>query len=227
MNRIYIPTADPHDWRRLLAAPEKHWRTGYSAKALSHCWEAADGFPPEIARLFSKSGIPELQGIEPLIIMPEHQVPLPGGARPSQNDLFVLAKAQGHLVSMTVEGKVSEPFGQSIEEWLKHASSGKLERLPFLKDRLGLTQDLPSHIRYQLLHRTASAVIEAVRFTAKIAVMIVHSFSQEDTWFEDYKRFVMLYGPRPVPNQLVFLTETQGVRLYSGWVRGEARWLTA
>jgi hypothetical protein len=34
--------------------------------------------------------------------------------------------------------------------------------------------------------------MEAVRFTDKIAVMIVHSFSQEDTWFEDYQRFVRM-----------------------------------
>jgi hypothetical protein len=32
---ISIPTQAPDDWQKLLAAPEKHWRIGYSAKALA------------------------------------------------------------------------------------------------------------------------------------------------------------------------------------------------
>lgn len=42
---------------------------------------------------------------------PEHQVPLLGGSRPSQTDLFVVAQSPGELVSIAVEGKVREPFG--------------------------------------------------------------------------------------------------------------------
>jgi hypothetical protein len=53
MNRIYIPTQSPEDWRRLLAQPEKHWREGYSARALAECWERADGFPVEFQALFA------------------------------------------------------------------------------------------------------------------------------------------------------------------------------
>lgn len=44
MSHIYIPTTSPEDWRRLLAEPDKHWKRGYSARALACCWET-EGFP--------------------------------------------------------------------------------------------------------------------------------------------------------------------------------------
>jgi len=48
--------------------------------------------------------------------------------------------------------------------------------------------------RYQLLHRIASAVIEAERFDARLAGMIVHSFSTRATWFDEFSSFVRLLG---------------------------------
>jgi len=226
MKRIFIASTQPEDWKHLLADPEKHWRTGFSAKSLAHCWEDTDNFPQEIARLFAESNIPAFQNIEVLLILPEYKVPLPGGrSSPSQNDIFVLAKAQGQLISITVEGKVSEPFDLTLEKWSAKASKGKIRRLAFLKEQLGLSKDLPLHIRYQLLHRTASAVIEAQRFNAKSAVMLVHSFSQSEEWLEDYQSFLNLFEVTAEPNQLVFVKRTQGIDLYCGWARGNAKYL--
>ena len=231
MGRIFIPTTSAEDWKRLLAEPEKHWRTGFSAKALAYCWEDADGFPPEIARLFAESEFPSFQGIEPLLAFPEYQVSLPGGARPSQNDVFVLAKAREQLIAITVEGKVSESFGPTLEEWGPSESPGKTERLAFLKEVLGLTSEIPPYIRYQLLHRTASAVLEAHRFSAPTAAMIVHSFRRAsepgEDGFDDYQSFLRLFGVSATRNQLVFLRETQGVNLYCGWATGDPRYLEA
>jgi hypothetical protein len=44
----------------------------------------------------------------------EHKVHLPGGRHPSQNDILVLAKLKQGLAVIAVEGKVSEPFGETI-----------------------------------------------------------------------------------------------------------------
>ena len=96
MNKLFVPTAGPDDWRRLLAEPEKHRKTGNSAKALARCWEAAGGLPAEVAAVLGKS--PALSQLEALICIPEHQVPLPGGSRPSQNDVWVLGKTRSGLV---------------------------------------------------------------------------------------------------------------------------------
>jgi len=87
-------------------------------------------------------------------------------------------------------------------------------------ENIGLTDPLPEHIRYQLLHRTASAVIEAKRFHCGAAAMIVQSFVKSDSenHFEDYMRFVQLYGVTPMKGNLVFLAHIDGIRLYSAWV---------
>jgi hypothetical protein len=229
-SRIYVRTQGVQDWQRLLAEPMKHWRTGYSARALAHCWESASGFPPEIAALFAQSEVPAFENLELLLAIPEHKVILPPrSGHPSQNDLFALARAgDGQLMAMTVEGKVSEPFGSALREWNAKASRGKTERLAFIQEQLGLSDELPGATRYQLLHRTTSAVLEARRFNARYAAMVVQSFNQDDVSFDEYAAFLALFGVSAVGHgRLHFLREIQGVRLYSGWARGEARFLAA
>lgn len=166
MGAIFKPTSGPEDWRELLAKPEKHWRTEYSAKALAHCWEKAEAFPPEVFQLFQESEDPACRNIKYLLAFPEWRVSLPGGSQPSQNDLFVLGRTENGLVIIMIEGKVSEPFGETLEEWLAEASPGKNQRLDFLQMQLGLT-GIPETIRYQLLHRTASALIEQTALAPK------------------------------------------------------------
>ncbi len=229
MGQILIPTKGPEDWKQFLAEPDKHWRQGFSARSLAYAWEEArgrpSGLPAEVEQAFAQE--PRLAGLETLIAIPEHQVPLPGGRRPSQTDLWVYGKTATDLVSVAVEGKVSEAFGPTLEEWLVEASSGKQTRLDYLCECLGLKTQPPGDLRYQLLHRTASAVIEAERFHATCAVMLVHSFSQANEWFEDYARFLDLYGLTAVEGQPVCLAKPDGIMLYTVWVKGNAKFLAA
>jgi len=221
---IYTPSGGTQSWQEFLADPEKQWKTGYSAKALAYCWEEASGFPREIQELFNHSDSDDFVDIVPALVFPEHKVPLPGGSTQSQNDAFVLARTPDELVSITIEGKVSEPFGETLGKW-NTQTKGKIERLAYLKKMLGLKDDINPNIRYQLLHRTASAIIEAKRFHATKAVMIVHSFSQESEWLEDYQAFVQLYGKEADIGELVHVTTTTGIDLYLGWAKGESRYL--
>jgi hypothetical protein len=225
MRKTYIPTRSPEDWKQFLIDPEKQWRTGYSAKALAYSWESANGFPSEVNQLFAQSRLPEFQNLEPILIFPEYPVMLPGGARPSQNDIFVLAKADGGLISMTVEGKVSEPFGPTLEKWLAGASAGKTQRLGFLKEKLGLACEIPMNIRYQLIHRAVSALLEAEKFNAPTAVMLIHSFNQDDLWFEEFVSFMKLFQVETQHNQLTWVKKLKGINFYSGWVRGNSKYL--
>ena len=226
VSKIFVPASKPEDWKQLLAEPDKHWKTGYSAKALAYCWQEADGFPESVTNVFKKSGISLFENIELLLAFPEYKVPLPGGRRASQSDIFVLAKGNDQLVSITVEGKVSEPFGETIDEWMQDASEGKQERLKFLLNELQLKDSQIDTIRYQLLHRTASALIEAKKFSAQNALMLVHSFSQADEWFDDYCQFLALFGLSGItPDSLVFARSVDGVDLYFSWVRGDRRYL--
>lgn len=225
MPRIFVPSHGPGDWRCLLADPEKHWARRYSARTLAHCWEDADGFPLEVRRVLSQH--PILANAEPLLIFPEWKVSLPGGSRPSQNDVWVLAKADADLVSVAVEGKVEEPFDKTLGDWRADASPGKDARLDSLTEILGLTAPIPDHVRYQLLHRSASAVIEAERFGARHAVMLVHSFSDKDLWFNDFAAFALLYGAVAKVDQLVSTTARKGLPLHLAWVHGDERYLNA
>jgi hypothetical protein len=132
-----------------------------------------------VAALFRASAIPAIRGAVPLVGMPEPQVSLPGGDAASQTDLFVLASGEGKRISIAVEGKAEDSFAEPLGTWLSGASAGKVERLSYLKSVLGLSGELSKEIGYQLLHRAASAVIEANRFSAPFAVLIVHSLQRK------------------------------------------------
>ena len=82
MSTILVSSTGAAAWQQLLADPEKHWATGYSARTLAHYWEDADGFPSEVSRVLAQH--PSLAGAVPLLILPEWKVPLPGGRAASQ-----------------------------------------------------------------------------------------------------------------------------------------------
>ena len=226
MANFFVPSDDANDWQRLLADPDKHWRTGYSAKSLAHSWTDSKGFPSEVASIFEQSGYAELSGLEFLLGIPEYEVQLPGGSRPSQNDIFVLARGAAGLVSIAVEGKVSESFDVTVSEWNSKPTKGRETRLAYLCDTLALEQPAVMGIRYQLLHRTASAIIEAHRFNATAAVMLVHSFSQTHEWFDDFADFARLYKVNPTPNSVRRVESLNGITLFLAWAVGDADYLT-
>jgi hypothetical protein len=219
MGSIYLPSRGPGDWQSLLADPDKHWRTGYSARTLAYCWEAAAGLPPEVQRLFGESA-------ELLLGIPEHKVPLPRG-RESQSDLFALIRVGNETIAATIEGKVNESFDKLVSDWLVGASDGKLERLDYLCTLLGLDKSSVGNLRYQLLHRTASAVIEARRFKTDRAAMVVHSFSPTRQWFGDFSQFVRAMGGESHPDIPMWLILPDGMRLMLGWASGDERFLQA
>lgn len=221
MSRIYVPASSAEQWAQFLAEPVKHWRSGYSARTLAYSWQEATGFPTEVGSVLES----QFPSTELLLAFPEHKVPLPGGSRSSQNDIWALARSEGKLVSIAVEGKVSEPFGPTVQEWQTESSPGKTERLSYLLKLLELSA-VSGAIRYQLLHRTASAIIEAKRFNAAHAVMLVHSFSQSSEWFQDFADFVALMGGSARENAMVSVGLRSSVSLHLAWVRGNASYLS-
>lgn len=216
--RVYIPSEGPSSWQAFLAEPERQWRTGYSAKTLAHCWESADGLPDEIAKMFDDPA-------ELLVALPEHKVPLKGGNRDSQNDVFALIRFGDQTCAATVEGKVNEPFGPTVGEWYAEPSQGKRERMRQLCSLLGFDEVPPLQIRYQLMHRTASALIEARRFKTDEAAMIVHSFSPARMWFEDFASFAILFGAEVKPDQSSTVILKSGQQLRLGWATGNKDFL--
>jgi len=225
MSKFMTPAENPEQWKQLLAEPDKQWKTGYSAKSLAYCWQEANDFPYEVKKAFRSSGINLFNNAEIVVAFPEYKVPLPGGHRASQSDIFILAKGNEQLISIMVEGKVNEPFGETVIEWKAKEGKGRKPRLRYLCDLLGLNNNDVEPIRYQLLHRTASALIEAKKFNAPNALMLVHSFSKDNMWFDDYCKFLALFDVKGVADSLVFGKNIDTIDLYFGWVKGNSKYL--
>ena len=225
MPRILSFTSGPDDWKALLADPAKQWRSGYSARTLAHCWEKADGFPPEVFTAFKETTEPLLANLEPLLAVPEFKVPLPGGSRASQNDVFVLARSSAGPVCIMVEGKVNESFGPTLDEWRTDASPGKERRLDSLLERLCIPTPPGGDIRYQLFHRAVSAIITAEQYRAIAAVLLIHSFSEQRTRWRDYEAFLNLFGVQAQSGVVQRLPNVSPVPLFAVWVTGDCRFL--
>lgn len=220
MTGIVVPSSGPDSWKQFLAKPDLHWAVGYSARTMAHSWEASNGIPTEVRQTLE--GV--LGRVEPLIIIPEHKTPLPGGRRESQSDVFLLARHGKGTIACTIEGKVDEPFGPTVAQQMVNSSSGKTERLDYLCQRLGLA-NCPGEIHYQLLHRSVSALIEADRFCANRAAMIVHSFSPERRWFDAYAQFLALLGGKAEADRAT-VVEVPGGTLLLGWACGDQHFRT-
>lgn len=232
MQRLYVPSLGPTDWRRLLADPETQWERYKSALEMAVCWEFARalerGLPPEVAAVLDTS--PDLRGATLLIGIPEHKVPLPGGGHPSQNDLWAVLRVGESLVSMTIEAKAGEKLDNLVRDWLPRNGepSRKPERLAALQKELGVLGVDVAHLRYQLLHRSVSALLEAKRFGAQRAVMLVQSFnSQADelSW-QDFTRFAELMGANYQQGRVAICQRPTAIPLYLGWVTSEPADLT-
>jgi len=93
---------------------------------------------------------------------------------------------------MTVEAKAGETFGDLVSVW--NTSPGRASRLGWACSLFGIETSACNDLRWQLFHRTASAVIEAKRFHARHAVMMVHDFSKTPSWVADYSAFANAIG---------------------------------
>jgi hypothetical protein len=161
---------------------------------------------------------PATRGASLLFGFPEHVVTLRGGSRGSQTDLWAVLSTGETWASMAVEGKAREPFGETLEEWLREGSAGKRQRLEFLCETLGLPAAEPRGLRYQLFHRAASAVLEAQRIGARSAVVLVQNFFPDSTSWADFKAFVHALDGAACRDGICETTKAAGVeRLLFAW----------
>ena len=226
MKRIFVPTQSGSDWQRLLGKPKLHWKKGRSAMSAAACWEDANpNLPSDILRVLEDSKDPSLTGLELLAAIPEWEVDLPGGERPSQTDVLAIARNAMNLVILGIEAKVDETFGPTIAEKMAEPSSDQLERLAYLEMELGRSEPFPGAIRYQLLHRSVSALLTARAFHAPVAVMLVHSFSPNSTWRDDFSAFCTELSCKQLTSDLFEVPNITDRRLLLGWCKGDTRYL--
>lgn len=217
---FYAPSFNIERWKMALADPDQRWKENHSAYELARAWANVRNLPACVQEGFDRSGLEPLRDFELLLKIPEHPVALDDRNDPVTNDLFALARSGTALFSMIVAGKGREPDGPDIRQ----AYGGAEGRLKFLMDFLGLNDEealLP--VRARLVQGMASAVMEAKRYHAGHALLLVHDFGQDDASFGDFARCAALFGVKAASGEIAAVPEpVGGVKLYLGWV-SEAR----
>jgi len=185
--------------------------------------ESSD-LPKPISDIFNTS---ELQNPKLLLAVSEHKVPLKGKGGASQCDVWALIRTNVGTISLSVEAKADEPFGEGNKPLAKWLVSGDSEdsRMNRQKRWENIRENLPigsyDYVPYQILQRCAAGVIEANRFGLKNAVFLVQSFSAPDSSFEMYSLFMNALNLPAEKNKLYFSEvgiEDRTIRLGVGWV---------
>ena len=228
MKRIFVPTTSGSDWQRLLGKPKLHWKQGYSAMSAAACWEDNQpNLPPEIVKTLESVKDDTLANLELVLAIPEWEVDLPGGDRPSQTDILAITKNDSGLVVIGIEAKVEEPFGPTLEKKKTGASEGQLSRINYLEKELGRTAPFSNQIRYQLLHRSVSTLLTARSFHSQVAVMLIHSFSQTSKWRNDFETFCDELSCMRLSKDIFQVPHIKDRRLLLGWCKGNPAYLAA
>lgn len=200
------------DWIEIVSA--RHYKPGHSAYECAQRWQGIGArFPTEIEAILRESKQRLLGSLEIKQIYAEFPVWLDTHTTPSKNDLMIFAEAPGNRkVVIAVESKCHESFAQPLENWIRtsdkplpraqrklfKSASGpvhrKVRRLNFLNTILSTNIDADSSVRYQLLHRTASAVLTARQTYAEAAVVLIQAFTESERNFQDFQDFCKLLG---------------------------------
>jgi len=151
-------------------------------------------------------------------------VSLEGGETASHTDVLALARNDKGLCVIAVEAKVNEDFGPLLKDKRAEASAGQAKRLDYLHSLLGVSH-FDDLIRYQLLHRTASALLTAREFHAQAAVMLVQSFADKLNLRTDFDAFCKALGTRQLSSGMHVATALSSPRLYMAWCSGDHKYL--
>lgn len=235
----YLKLRNPSDWDGLAGA----WVPGRSAYELAHSWQPAGGLPPSIKQALETSDCAAFQNLTLDLCLVEKPVFLDTRVGPSMTDIMAYGRSKkNELIIIGIEGKADESFGQRTYAWVRGDSIDppldavlvptRARRLAFLSEHLRATIDTNSRIRYQLLHRTASVVLEAVLHEAAVALVLVHAFGPmcPKNW-DDYTAFLSQLGLSGVePSRVtgpVFLGKEVDVPTYFLWcqdpIAGDAK----
>ncbi len=220
MSRFYAAASltaltRPEDTRPFLADPKRHWKKGYSAYELATSWIGAADIPAPVRDVLGTCPVSAQAKL--ITGFFERQTNLGTPGRPSQTDLLTHVWLPSGVGVIGVEGKCEESFGPIVREW--NTSPGRQARLAHLCAMLGLSIEVASSLRYQLIHRTAAALIEARAVKASSALMLVHSFSPRQTWFNDFADFSnAMSTPIGAKNRISAERTLSGVDIRLGWV---------
>lgn len=217
IRRLHVPMIEPEDVVRHLGEQEKHWKAGRSAHALANLWFSCNALPKSLQTIFDSQ--PVFRDAELIDAFLERQVDLGTAGRPSQTDLLAVIGLRDQIAIVAVEGKAGEPFGEFVNQWLEDGE-GKHRRLSELCRTLNISDRDAMPLRYQLLHRAASAIYEAKRYRTKQAVMIIQSFARDEKSFANFAEFLRALGIEGEVKRGVLFgpINYKDIYFWAGWV---------
>ncbi len=237
MSNFHMQIKEPKEIIPRLGKGELHWKQGRSAYELSTTWMKSGGMPPAVRTVLQQ--VPEWRSAELLEGIFERETGLPGRGRPSQTDLLAIVRLERTNAILAVEGKVDEPFGPLVDDWLggvvvgdeqasadtSDRSANRRVRLAGLCAALDVDPAAVGRLHYQLFHRTCAALFEARRFRYSQAAMLVHSFAAVPTpssgpaGFDEFSEFALAVKmPVASPNVISPPRRCDGIELRLAWV---------
>ncbi len=226
VKKIVVPTRTGSDWQPLLAKPKLHWKKGASAMTAAASWEASAGaLPSELAERLNSTKDICLSDLELLLARPEWEVALEGGETTSNTDVLALCRNREGLCIVAVEAKVHEDFGPLVGQKRAEASSGQSSRIAYLERLLHVTR-FDDTIRYQLVHRTASALLTAQQFHAGSAVMMVQAWDAPAARRSEFEAFCAALSGKQLAPLVYSLPAFERPKLFLAWCDGDPRFLS-
>ena len=222
----YIRLEEAADWKQVVG--ESKWRPGYSACELAQAWEKGE-FPAEVQTVLNSAPAPFPKPLIPNYMLVEKPVFLDNQKAPSMTDIMVYCNMQSaEPFIIAVEGKANEPFGNdTVADWalnkMPTPTPTRAARLEFLSRELGVPVPDDSPLRYQLIHRSVSALLESGLHGATSCMLLVHSFGEHtNSNWTDYAAFLNHIGiANPVKNAVsgpVKLGQNNDKNFYAAWI---------
>ncbi len=218
MAHFQISIVAPEEIIPRLGKGELHWKKGRSAFELASSWMLAASIPPNVRSVLD--GAEEWREAILLEGVFERETELRTRGRPSQTDLLCIVGLPTGNAILGIEGKVDEPFGPRVSEWLSEdVVGGRKARLKALCASLEIDPDSTGNLFYQLFHRTCAVLYEAQRFRYEQAAMLVHSFSTSDAWLPEFMQFAeAVRMPVSGSGTISAPRMCEGISMRLGWV---------
>jgi hypothetical protein len=196
---------------RLTRSPDE-WKD----EPLTARWQSSGAFPPEVAALLNTNDATE--GAALLLAIPQHETPLARGSHAAAADLCALGRTSHGLISIVVDAISGDKGSDAADDT---SARGRTRSAAALCALLEIDPQRETDVSARFIHRTAVALIEARRFFAVAAVVIVDSVTRTQDSFDDFRRFVALMGGRlRAPGHLAPVAPREGIHLLFGWAQG-------
>lgn len=188
MLRLSTPQGSPITCYQEWTKPKKdyQWKAGRSAMELARSWfrHAHPSPPDELISLLHSST--RLQSIQLTSGIPELVTPLPERGEGRNHDLALVGNTDTEQVTITIEAKADEPFGNDtiLEYWykaIKKRGAGtptrvpeRIEQLLAMVDPSGVpvSESKWKNIRYQLLTALCGTILQAKIDDSALAVLV-------------------------------------------------------